>query len=67
MREDCTVQFFLRIESYPMLVESDAYSDADEREEMIELRNDAIDTLVNDSQDASSEGIDNNGWDRDRE
>jgi N utilization substance protein A len=46
---------------------SDAYTDADAREELIEFENDAIDTLVNDSQDASSEGIDNGGWDRDRE
>ena len=45
---------------------SDAYSDADAREEMIELENDTVDTLVNDSQDASSEGIDNGGWDPDR-
>jgi N utilization substance protein A len=46
---------------------SDAYSDADAREEMIEFESDAVDTLVNDSQDASSEGIDNDGWDHDRE
>ena len=44
---------------------SDAYSDADAREEMIESENDTIDTLVNDSQDASTEGIDNDGWNRD--
>jgi N utilization substance protein A len=44
---------------------SDAYSDADERQEIIELQNDTIDTLVNDSQDASTEGIDNGGWNRD--
>jgi N utilization substance protein A len=44
---------------------SDAYSDADSREEMIELENDSIDTLVNDSQDASTEGIDNGGWNHD--
>lgn len=44
---------------------SDAYSDADAREEMIELENDTIDTLVNDSQDASTEGIDNGGWNHD--
>lgn len=41
---------------------SDAYSDADAREEMIELENDSINTLVNDIQDASTEGIDNGGW-----
>lgn len=44
---------------------SDAYSDADAREEMIEWANDTIDTLVNDSQDASTEGIDNDGWNHD--
>jgi N utilization substance protein A len=44
---------------------SDAYSDTDAREEMIELKNDTIDTLVNDSQDASTEGIDNGGWNHD--
>jgi N utilization substance protein A len=44
---------------------SDAYSDADAREEMIESGNDSIDTLVNDSQDASTEGIDNGGWNHD--
>jgi hypothetical protein len=32
---------------------------------MIELENDTIDTLVNDSQDASTEGIDNGGWNHD--
>ncbi len=37
---------------------SDAISDADAREESIELDNDAIDELVNDSQENSSEGID---------
>jgi N utilization substance protein A len=44
---------------------SDAYSDADAREEMIELKNDSIDTLVNDSQDSSTEGVDNGGWNHD--
>jgi transcription termination/antitermination protein NusA len=44
---------------------SDAYSDADAREEMIESQNDSIDALVNDSQDASTEGIDNGGWNHD--
>ncbi len=38
--------------------ESDAFSDADAREEKIELDNDAVDTLVNDSQEVSDEGID---------
>ena len=42
-----------------------AYSDADAREGMIELENDSMDTLVNDSQDASTEGIDNGGWNHD--
>jgi N utilization substance protein A len=37
---------------------SDAYTDADEREEEIENENDVIDTLVDESQDVSSEGID---------
>jgi N utilization substance protein A len=37
---------------------SDAYTDADEREERIENENDTIDTLVDESQDVSSEGID---------
>jgi N utilization substance protein A len=45
--------------------ESDAYTQADAREEMIELQNDTIDTLVNDSQDASTEGIDDGGWNHD--
>jgi N utilization substance protein A len=43
---------------------SDAYSDADAREEQIELENDAVDTLVDESEDFSSEGIDDG---RDRE
>jgi N utilization substance protein A len=43
--------------------ESDAYTDSDEREEQIELMNDTIDTLVDESQDVSTEGIDNDGWD----
>jgi N utilization substance protein A len=37
---------------------SDALSDADAREEQIELDNDTVDTLVNDSQEFSDEGID---------
>jgi N utilization substance protein A len=45
--------------------ESDAYTEADAREEMIESQNDTIDTLVNDSQDASTEGIDDGGWNHD--
>jgi N utilization substance protein A len=42
---------------------SDAYTDADRREEQLELMNDTIDTLVDESQDVSTEGIDNGGWD----
>jgi transcription termination/antitermination protein NusA len=37
---------------------SDAYTDADEREERIEMQNDVIDTLVDESQDVPSEEID---------
>jgi transcription termination/antitermination protein NusA len=36
----------------------DAFSDADAREERIELDNDTVDTLVNDAQEVSDEGID---------
>lgn len=43
---------------------SDAYTDADAREEQIELENDTVDTLVDQSEDVSSEGIDDG---RDRE
>jgi N utilization substance protein A len=42
---------------------SDAFSEADAREEAIELDNDAVDTLVDQSQDVSDEGIDD-GKDR---
>jgi transcription termination/antitermination protein NusA len=42
---------------------SDAFSENDAREERIELNNDAVDTLVNDSQEVSDEGIDD-GEDR---
>ena len=42
---------------------SDAFSDNDAREEQIELNNDTVDTLVNDSQEVSDEGIDD-GEDR---
>jgi N utilization substance protein A len=44
--------------------ESDAFSDADAREEAIELDNDAVDSLVNESQEVSDEGIDDGGHDR---
>src|SRR5216683_2095969 len=43
---------------------SDAFSDADAREERIELENDAVDSLVNESQEISDEGIDSDGHDR---
>ena len=43
---------------------SDAFSDADAREEAIELDNDAVDSLVNESQEVSDEGIDTDGNDR---
>jgi N utilization substance protein A len=44
---------------------SDALSDADAREEAIELDNDAVDSLVNESQEVSDEGIDDgDGHDR---
>jgi N utilization substance protein A len=44
--------------------DSDAISDADAREEQIELNNDAVDTLVDETQESSDEGIDNDGHDR---
>jgi N utilization substance protein A len=44
--------------------ESDAYTDADRREEGIELDNDSVDTLVAESQEISDEGIDTDGHDR---
>ncbi len=44
--------------------ESDAFRDADAREEKIELENDAVDSLVNESQEISDEGIDTDGHDR---
>jgi N utilization substance protein A len=37
--------------------ESDAFSDADARVEKIELENDAVDSLVNESQEVSDEGV----------
>ena len=43
---------------------SDAYTDADAREEQIELNNDSVDTLVDEAQESSDEGIDNDGHDR---
>ena len=43
--------------------EIDAFSDADAREARIELTNDTVDTLVNDTQEFSDEGIDD-GKDR---
>src|SRR5215469_16010703 len=38
--------------------DSDAYTDADAREERIELDNDTVDTLVDEAQEVSDEGID---------
>ncbi len=44
---------------------SDANDDADRREERIEMDNDSIDTLVDDSQEFSDEGISDEGHQRD--
>jgi N utilization substance protein A len=44
--------------------ESDAVSDADAREEAIESKNDAVDTLVNESQEVSDEGVESDGQKR---
>jgi N utilization substance protein A len=46
------------------LSESDANSDADAREEQIELRNDTMDELVDDAQEFSDEGIDSDTHER---
>jgi N utilization substance protein A len=43
---------------------SDAFTDADAREERIELRNDSIDELVDQAQEVSDEGIDSDDHDR---
>ena len=43
---------------------SDANDDADAREEQIELNNDTVDELVDQSQEVSDEGIDTDGHDR---
>ena len=43
---------------------SDANDDADAREERIEMDNDSVDTLVDDAQEFSDEGIDTDGHDR---
>jgi len=43
---------------------TDALSDADAREEQIESDNDSVDSLVNESQEISDEGIDSDGPDR---
>jgi N utilization substance protein A len=45
--------------------ESDAVSEADAREEAIELKNDAVDSLVNESQEVSDEGVETDGNKRD--
>ncbi|MCU1321685.1 MAG: NusA antitermination factor [Acidobacteriaceae bacterium] len=44
--------------------DSDAFSDADAREEQIEMDNDAVDELVDQSQETSDEGPDTDGHDR---
>ena len=44
--------------------DSDAFSDNDAREERIELDNDAVDQLVEQSQETSDEGPDTDGQDR---
>ncbi len=46
------------------LSESDANTDADAREEAIELRNDTMDELVDDAQEFSDEGIDSDTHER---
>jgi transcription termination/antitermination protein NusA len=43
---------------------TDAFSEADAREEQIELNNDAVDTLVEESQEHSNDGPDTDGHDR---
>jgi N utilization substance protein A len=43
---------------------SDAFTEADRREERIELRNDSIDTLVDETQEVSDEGIDSDDHQR---
>jgi transcription termination/antitermination protein NusA len=43
---------------------SDAFSDADAREEKIELENDTVDTLVDETQEFSDEGVENDREDR---
>jgi N utilization substance protein A len=43
---------------------NDGFSDADNREAAIELANDAVDELANQSQEVSEEGIDTEGHDR---
>jgi N utilization substance protein A len=44
--------------------DSDALSDADAREEKIELENDTVDTLVDESQEVSDEGVDTDEHER---
>ena len=46
------------------LSRSDANDAADAREEGIEMDNDTVDTLVDDAQEYSDEGIDTDGHDR---
>jgi N utilization substance protein A len=51
-------------EAEETLSESDANDDADAREEAIELDNDTVDTLVDEAQEVSDEGIDSDGHER---
>jgi N utilization substance protein A len=51
-------------EAEDALSESDANDAADAREEAIELDNDTVDTLVDEAQEVSDEGIDNDGHER---
>jgi N utilization substance protein A len=52
------------VDAEDVISASDAFSEADAREEQIELDNDAVDTLVDETQEVSDEGIDNEGNDR---
>lgn len=52
------------VEFEAALSASDANDDADRREEAIELDNDTIDSLVNESQEVSDETIEPDGHDR---
>lgn len=52
------------VDSEETVSSSDALTDADAREEAIELENDVVDTLVDESQRVSDEGIDDEEHDR---